>query len=341
MKHLFVFVLCALLCTPIFSQDFQLDGNLGVGTPPDATLDVDGDSRMRGDTEVEGQLRLPNLATNLGLLDQFLIVDTSGYVLRSTQSQFLDAIFQHNCENYWYTDGDQVYLCDPDVKVGIGTHDPQFTLDVNGQSNFTDDVTITHDLTLNAHNEGDYNYSFLINSGSDNSKAISVLQDAHEGFLVNGDGSLRLKDSDNVNPPLRITDANDNNQIVLQDGRYWSKLSPNATSAISIWEAGGNYEVFRVEENGDIYATKVTVQVTPFPDYVFDPDYSLMSLSDLKKYIKANKRLPNMPSAQQVETSGANLGELNRLLVEKVEELTLYVIELNKEIEALRAEQQK
>ena len=340
MKKRIVFLLFTLMSLSLFSQNFQLNGNLGLGTVPDAKLDVDGDSRMRGDTEVEGQFRLQNLASNLDLLDQILIVDDSGYVQRVMQADFLDAIFQNNCENYWYTDGDQVYLCDPDVKVGIGHDNPQYTLDVIGQSHFSNDVTIEQNLSLNAQNEGDYAYSFLINSGNDNSKAIAVNQGGHEGFMVNGDGSVQLKDGGS-DAPLRIVDGSENNQFVFQDGRFWSRLSPNATNAISIWEPGGAHEIFKVEENGDVYATKITVQMLPFPDYVFDPEYKLMSLADLEKYIQEHQSLPNMPSAREVESSGANLGELNRLLVEKVEELTLYIIDINKALEVLKAAEQK
>jgi hypothetical protein len=60
-----------------------------------------------------------------------------------------------------------------------------------------------------------------------------------------------------------------------------------------------------------------------------------MSLSELKKYIQNNNRLPGMPSAQEVKENGMNVNEVNRKLVEKVEELTLYILELNKRIESL------
>lgn len=64
----------------------------------------------------------------------------------------------------------------------------------------------------------------------------------------------------------------------------------------------------------------------------------MLSLNELESYITTNKHLPNMPTAQQVETEGADLGEINRVLVEKVEELTLYIIALNKRMEQLETE---
>lgn len=74
-----------------------------------------------------------------------------------------------------------------------------------------------------------------------------------------------------------------------------------------------------------------------FPDYVFSDNYQLMPLPTLKSYIKANAHLPGIPSADEVEQNGLDLGEMNRILVEKVEELTLYLIKQQEEIEALKA----
>ena len=71
-------------------------------------------------------------------------------------------------------------------------------------------------------------------------------------------------------------------------------------------------------------------------DYVFDPDYSLMPLDELDAYIKTNKHLPEVPTAKEVSENGIELGETNALLLKKIEELTLYVIELKQEIEILK-----
>ena len=67
-----------------------------------------------------------------------------------------------------------------------------------------------------------------------------------------------------------------------------------------------------------------------WPDYVFASDYKLISLDSLSTYIDANCHLPNVPSAQEVEENGIMAGEMNGLLLKKVEELTLYMIEQNK-----------
>lgn len=73
-----------------------------------------------------------------------------------------------------------------------------------------------------------------------------------------------------------------------------------------------------------------------FPDYVFDKEYHLLSLSELEEYITKNKHLPNIPSAQEVAKSeGIELGEMNRLLLEKIEEQTLYILQLQKRLEVI------
>lgn len=80
------------------------------------------------------------------------------------------------------------------------------------------------------------------------------------------------------------------------------------------------------------------VNADPWADYVFEPTYQLMTINQLEEYITTNKHLPNMPTANEVEATGVDLGEINRVLVEKVEELTLYIIALNKRMEQLEAD---
>ncbi len=98
--------------------------------------------------------------------------------------------------------------------------------------------------------------------------------------------------------------------------------------------------------NGKIACTEVLVQdMASWPDYVFKSNYNLMSLDNLEQSIKENGHLPGLPSAQEIETKGLHLGNMQKQVVEKVEELTLYTIEqgkmlkeLKREIDALKAE---
>ena len=86
--------------------------------------------------------------------------------------------------------------------------------------------------------------------------------------------------------------------------------------------------------NGTILAKRVKVTVTGWPDYVFDSAYQLPSLQSVEQYVQQNKHLPDVPAAAVVEKNGADLGSNQAILLKKVEELTLYIIEQNKKLEA-------
>lgn len=87
---------------------------------------------------------------------------------------------------------------------------------------------------------------------------------------------------------------------------------------------------------GNIHAREVKVTVNAGADFVFENDYNLNSLDFLDKFIKENKHLPEIASAQEMQKDGINLSEMNIKLLQKMEELTLYVIEQNKEIKDLK-----
>lgn len=86
--------------------------------------------------------------------------------------------------------------------------------------------------------------------------------------------------------------------------------------------------------NGTIRAKEILVEANPWPDYVFADGYKLKSLDEVESYIQENKHLPNIPSQKKVETQGLELGEMQTLQMEKIEELTLYLIEQNKLLKA-------
>jgi hypothetical protein len=95
---------------------------------------------------------------------------------------------------------------------------------------------------------------------------------------------------------------------------------------------------YKVSINGKIICTEARVQLnSAWPDYVFANGYNLPAINDLEKYIRRNNHLPNMPSAAQVEKEkGFDVGDMQKRLLEKVEELTLYVIQLKKEADGLK-----
>lgn len=88
---------------------------------------------------------------------------------------------------------------------------------------------------------------------------------------------------------------------------------------------------YKLSVDGKIMAEEVTVQLSQtWPDYVFAPEYDLMSLSETEAFINENSHLPGLPSAAEVAAEGFDLAEMNRLLLEKIEELTLHTIEQQK-----------
>ena len=106
---------------------------------------------------------------------------------------------------------------------------------------------------------------------------------------------------------------------------------------------GTNNPQANLAVNGSILAKSVRVNTssTYWPDYVFGAEYNLMSLKELEQYVSAYKHLPGIPSAQEVEDKGdIDLGAMNALLLEKVEELTRYVIDLQNQIDELKKEKE-
>lgn len=94
---------------------------------------------------------------------------------------------------------------------------------------------------------------------------------------------------------------------------------------------------FKLAVNGAIRAKEVVVD-TAWADFVFDPSYALPPLEDVERHIAARGHLPDVPPSAQIELKGLSVGESQRLMMQKIEELTLYAIEQNKRIKALQAE---
>jgi hypothetical protein len=122
---------------------------------------------------------------------------------------------------------------------------------------------------------------------------------------------------------------------------------PNSTPSPSRYigfgdEANGLWMRVRsdrtVRIDGTVFAREINVQTNVWADYVFANDYKLLSLDEVEQFITENQHLPGMPKGIEIESNGINVAEISKLLLEKIEELTLYVIELNKENKKLKAE---
>lgn len=98
---------------------------------------------------------------------------------------------------------------------------------------------------------------------------------------------------------------------------------------------------YRLFVETGIRTRKIKVDQSAWPDYVFDQKYRLPSLAEVEQFIKEHQHLPDIPSATEVEQNGLDLGENQALLLKKIEELTLYVIDLKKENESMIERQAK
>lgn len=150
------------------------------------------------------------------------------------------------------------------------------------------------------NSDADWQYNLVLQGNRNKGKSLTVYNSliADETFLVYGDG----------------------------------------TTQIGAQYATGAYANAKLSVDGMMVAKEIYVQTSNWADYVFDKGYSLRSLEEVDSYIQENGHLPNMPSAQEVKDNGYDLANADRLLLEKVEELTLYMIEMNKELEMVKAE---
>nr|WP_315202932.1 hypothetical protein [uncultured Flavobacterium sp.] len=106
---------------------------------------------------------------------------------------------------------------------------------------------------------------------------------------------------------------------------------------VLIGKISQNNSTYKLDVNGSIRSNEIVVNTTG-ADFVFAEDYALPSLDSIHQYIKANKHLPEIASAKEMQTNGINLSEMNIKLLQKVEELTLYMIEQNKNMHILQEE---
>lgn len=95
---------------------------------------------------------------------------------------------------------------------------------------------------------------------------------------------------------------------------------------------------YKMSVDGEFVAKSAFVTSSGWADFVFEPDYKLMTLPDLEQYLRQHKHLPAVPSAKEVEANGVNLGDMDARLLQSIEELTLHVIELSKQNEQLRSD---
>ena len=116
-------------------------------------------------------------------------------------------------------------------------------------------------------------------------------------------------------------------------GNYKLFLADNGNIGI-----GTNNPQAKLSVDGNICAKEVRVSLSGspcWPDYVFAQDYDLMKISDLRSYVQQNRHLPGVPSAAEVEENGVELGATTEILLQKIEEMTLYILQLEERVQQL------
>jgi hypothetical protein len=223
----------------------------------------------------------------------------------------------------FHTDANERMRIDRLGNVGIGTTTPGARLHIFGGT------------------------GLLVENGPMNAKTSSGSPDANidnpdvsvmgaNGLLSNDGGLYYWRAFWGQSIDLRAGNIADAQRNIFRIRRYdgnssWTELMRVSENGnVGIGAVSDNY---KLTVNGAIGAQKVKVTQNVWADFVFHPDYQLPSLKALDQYIANNKHLPDMPTEADVKSNGVDVGDTQAKLLQKIEELTLYVIQLNKKIE--------
>ncbi len=255
----------------------------------------------------------------------------------------------------WTTSGINVYNTNTG-NVGIGVTNPTAKLEIvnNGSGNASLRVGITSNranmntqlnssLAVVANNSSSIAINGAVawdhyNNGTSPSFAGTFIQ--HFGTAITGNqygipaanqGTLVFQNVANG-----VIGSNGASIFISPANVFSTVFSSNGSVGIGTTATGS----FKLAVEGKIGAREIQVtQTTPWPDYVFAPTYKLKPLSEVENFVKLFQHLPDVPSADDTK-DGVELGKMNIILLQKVEELTLYLIEINKKVEQLESQNQ-
>jgi len=208
-----------------------------------------------------------------------------------------------------------------------------------------------------------YGFQNVVNNSNTIAYSVTNATTNQDVFVVKGDGSVGIG-TDNLNfSKLNVVAQNETGLTVATNhtGDYGygirSMVAKNKTKAFAVYNAETQEESFVVLGNGSvgigttavngaklsvegvIRARRVNVDAASivWSDFVFESNYNLMDLMDLESFIVKNKHLPDVPSASEVKEKGIDLAQMDAILLQKIEELTLYIIDLEKKINELES----
>jgi hypothetical protein len=204
--------------------------------------------------------------------------------------------------------------------VGLGTDTPAEKLNVtagtlNGLTVTTNHVTGGGINTLLSVDRTDTKGLIIRNTAT----GVDVLETSGNGITVTR-GTLEADHSTTTDYEYASRAIVDNVKT-----KCWSVIN-------------GTTENFLVYGGGQVYCREVYVKIGTLGDFVFNADYKLRSYSELHDYLKSEKHLPGIPSEKEVVSTNLNLGEMQALQLQKIEELTLYILDLNKRLEVQEKE---
>ena len=251
--------------------------------------------------------------------------------------------------------GKEGYMKEPSRKDWLLSGNEETEPDVNflGTIDSTDLVLKTNNFErLRISGKGDIEFHGDLKLDSASIDTIRLVFVDRDGFLrTYGPGNpspiapapdWNTKGNDISNIPDPFIGTLNAADLVFKTSNGWT--APN--EAMRINQAGGVGigtstipAGYKMVVDGKVGFREAYVKLSgSWPDYVFSGNYELNSIDHLEKSLSLNKKLPGFPSAEQIELDGQNIGEIQRLQQEKIEELYLYIIDLNKKIELLQKE---
>jgi hypothetical protein len=290
-----------------------------IGVYDNSTMGLYGNSSGWGLTmnTVSGNVGIGTItpANKLTVYSNFYGIEhTDGSVRLSSflnsQGGWLGTLTNHPL-NFYTNDGAAAMTVTPGGGIGINTTNPTpgYYLDVAGPVKSVGNTT--HFVAQTTGSTNSWARYYMRSNGQ------SWFMGTSQNFIGN-----QLYIADETFGHTRFT-------IQPNNGLIW--MSTTTGVGINTTNTAG----YMLAVNGKIRSTELVVE-TGWADYVFDKNYKLRPLNDLEKFIQQNKHLPNIPSAAEIEANGLHVGDVQKRMMEKIEELTLYIIDLKKEIDQLK-----